>query len=133
MSDNINYIPKCQCESCDLREMFFDFVGMEEMDNICLSRKEVKHPRGSVIIQAGEQIKEFIYLKEGLVKLYRSDELEKSQIIAIGKPMDFVQYYKEYNEAVGQEDQARAREIEEQVVRSIMKEIARLSNQEYPF
>lgn len=53
--------------------------------------------------------------------------------IHVGKPMDFVQYYKEYNEAVGQEDQARAREIEEQVVRSIMKEIARLSNQEYPF
>ena len=70
--------------------MFFGFVEHEEMDNICMSRQEVSHKKGDIIINTGDIIKEFIYLKEGLVKLFRTDEDGKIQIIAIGKPLDFV-------------------------------------------
>lgn len=80
----------CQCNNCDLRDMFFGFVEPEEMNTLCSSRTERTFERGEEIIRAGDEIVDFIYLKEGLVKLYRSDEQGKTQIIAIGKPMDFV-------------------------------------------
>jgi len=53
--------------------------------------------------------------------------------IHVGKPIGFEQYYQEYDEAKNKEDQAKIREIEEKTTRIIMKEIARLSNQEYPY
>lgn len=51
----------------------------------------------------------------------------------IGKSMRFDAFYQEYDGAIDQNDQDRIREIEEKVIRMIMKEIARLSGQEYPF
>jgi 1-acyl-sn-glycerol-3-phosphate acyltransferase len=51
----------------------------------------------------------------------------------IGEPMNFEGFYKEHDEAVDQNDQDKIAEIEEKVARIIMKEIARLSNQEYPY
>jgi CRP-like cAMP-binding protein len=86
----MDYVSMCQCINCDLRDMFFGFVEPEEMDALCSSRTEKTFEIGDEIIRAGEEIVDFIYLKEGLVKLFRSDEQGKFQIIAIGKPMDFV-------------------------------------------
>ncbi len=51
----------------------------------------------------------------------------------IGEPIRFDAFYKDYDEAIDRNDQDKVLEIEENVVRIIMKEIARLSNQEYPF
>jgi 1-acyl-sn-glycerol-3-phosphate acyltransferase len=51
----------------------------------------------------------------------------------IGKPLEFEEYCKEHDEAVDRNDQNTIRDVEEKVVRIIMREIARLSNQEYPF
>jgi len=53
--------------------------------------------------------------------------------INIGKPLDFSHYYKDYDESVSQNNTEKVGEIERKVVKSIMLEIARLSNQEYPF
>ena len=51
----------------------------------------------------------------------------------IGKAMEFKEYYKEYDEAISQNQAEMVLEIEEKVIRIIMQEIARLSNQEYPY
>jgi len=53
--------------------------------------------------------------------------------INIGKPLDFSQYYSDYDEAINQNNSEKMTEIEAKVVKSIMLEIARLSKQEYPF
>lgn len=53
--------------------------------------------------------------------------------INIGKALEFEEYYKAYDEAIQQKDQAKIKEIEETVLRRIMEEIAKLSNQEYPY
>ena len=53
--------------------------------------------------------------------------------INIGGPIILDAYYKDYDEAVAQNDRDKILDIEEKVVRTIMKEIARLSNQEYPY
>ena len=56
-----------------------------------MARKEVVLPKGMTFIKQGDEIKNFKYLKEGLIKLHKIDaETGKEQIISFGKPMDFV-------------------------------------------
>jgi 1-acyl-sn-glycerol-3-phosphate acyltransferase len=51
----------------------------------------------------------------------------------IGQPLKFDAYYREYDEALGRGDREKTAQIEKEVVKIIMKEIADLSGQEYPF
>ena len=81
---------KCVCDFCDLRDLFFGHVDGETMNRICEERQEKSYQKGDFVVREGNPIKEFMYLKEGLVKLYRVSESGKSQILAIGKPLDFV-------------------------------------------
>lgn len=79
----------CDCENCDLQALFYDSVMANELEAICYQKAEKGFKKGERIIQAGDQIQEFIYLKKGLVKLYKTtDDVE--QIISIAKPLDFV-------------------------------------------
>jgi len=80
----------CQCETCDLKMLFFNCISMDQIEEYCESRKETTLEEGESIIVQGDKIKEFLYLKEGLVKLYRTNEQGEEQIISFGKPYDFV-------------------------------------------
>ncbi len=80
----------CQCESCHLKTLFYSSIRFEEMERYCSSRREISLKAGQHLIKQGEEIKDFIYLKEGLVKLYRESEHGQNQIISFGKPFDFV-------------------------------------------
>jgi 1-acyl-sn-glycerol-3-phosphate acyltransferase len=53
--------------------------------------------------------------------------------INIGEPLEFGSYYNDYDEAINKNDREKSTEIEEKVVRGIMKEIAKLLYQEYSF
>lgn len=79
----------CDCELCELKSIFFTSLEADKVEAYCSSRAQRDVNAKDVIIRQGEAITEFIYLKEGLVKLYR-DTPQGSQIIAIGKPFDFV-------------------------------------------
>lgn len=46
--------------------------------------------KGDIIIHEGDEIKDFMYLKRGLVKLYRQGNNDKEQIICFALPFDFV-------------------------------------------
>lgn len=80
----------CQCESCDLKMLFFNCIGEDEVEHYCDSRKETSYQEGESIIIQDQPITEFLYLKEGLVKLFRTNEHGEEQIISFGKPYDFV-------------------------------------------
>jgi len=80
---------KCDCELCDLKSIFFATIDANEVEEYCASRSEKKISAKQIIIKQGDPINEFIYLKTGLVKLYRETDTG-SQIISIGKPFDFV-------------------------------------------
>jgi CRP-like cAMP-binding protein len=82
--------PKCNCEKCELKSLFFSNVSQEELFNICEIKYETEHRKGDVIIKEGDKINEFIYLKQGLVKLSKSTSDGKDQIICFSKPFDFV-------------------------------------------
>ena len=82
--------PSCSCELCDLKELFVDNLDGEGLDIICTGKVEREYAQGAGIIKEGTQIRDFTYLKSGLVKLYRTDASGKDQIISIAKPMDYV-------------------------------------------
>jgi CRP-like cAMP-binding protein len=89
---------QCKCENCDLKDLFFGHVDSQALSQMCETRTETKFDKGQVIIQEGDPIENFIYLKSGLVKLFRTDDIGKSQIIAIGKPLDFVSLLSAFSE-----------------------------------
>lgn len=80
----------CTCEDCQLKSLFFSHVNMEELNNICDIKIEKQYSKGEAITNEGETIKEFLYMKEGLVKLSKSTFDGKDQIISFSKPFDFV-------------------------------------------
>lgn len=82
--------PQCSCEFCELRELFVDKLTGKHFDVVCSGKVEKNYRQGEVIIKEGMEIRDFSYLKSGLVKLFRTDQSGKEQIISIAKPMDYV-------------------------------------------
>ena len=80
---------KCDCERCEIKSIFFATIKESELEEYCSNRVEKEVKTGDIIIKQGQHIDEFIYVKEGLVKLYR-DTPHGQQIISLGKPFDFV-------------------------------------------
>lgn len=81
---------ECSCEECELKELFFENVSMNEMQRLCESRSEHNYQKGDYIIKQSNTIEEFIYLKSGLVKLFINSTNDKEQILSFAKPFDFV-------------------------------------------
>jgi CRP-like cAMP-binding protein len=82
--------PSCSCELCELKELFVDRLTGNHFDLVCSGKVEKNYRQGESIIREGTEISDFSYLKSGLVKLFRSDQSGKEQIITIAKPMDYV-------------------------------------------
>ena len=80
----------CTCESCDLKELFFLNLGSDHSDVVCSGKREKEFSAGEIIIKEGMAIQDFVYLKSGLVKLYKTDNQQKEQIISIAKPLDYI-------------------------------------------
>ena len=82
--------PQCSCEHCELKELFVDKLTGDHFDIVCNGKVEKEYRQGETIIKEGTNIRDFTYLKSGLVKLFRTDSSGKEQIISIAKPMDYV-------------------------------------------
>lgn len=82
--------PGCNCEYCELKELFVDKLTGDHLDIVCGGKVEKNFRQGETIIKEGTRIRDFSYLKSGLVKLYRTDPSGKEQIISIAKPLDYV-------------------------------------------
>jgi len=80
----------CSCELCDLKNLFYSRLDKADVEVFCSGKIEKEYARGEVIIKEGSPIRDFIYLKSGLVKLFRTDANQKEQIITIAKPFDYV-------------------------------------------
>jgi len=82
--------PSCSCENCELKELFMDNLEGDHLDVVCSGKVEKDYSEGQSIIKEGTLIRDFTYLKSGLVKLFRRDPSGREQIITIAKPMDYV-------------------------------------------
>ena len=80
----------CDCKGCELKSLFFENVKEEELTNICDTKNEKVYFKGESIINEGEEIKYFMYLKDGLVKLHKKANNNRDQIIKFARPLDFV-------------------------------------------
>jgi len=78
------------CETCAYKSFLFDTLTHDERLEINLNKQEREFRRGEIICHEGEEIKNFIYLKEGLVKLYKQAKDRHEHIISIAKPLDFI-------------------------------------------
>ena len=78
------------CETCRYKSYLFDKLTKEERLEINLNKREHDFRRGEIICREGEEIEDFIYLKEGLVKLYKEAKARHEHIISIARPMDFI-------------------------------------------
>lgn len=81
---------RCNCEGCELKDIFFQNVSNMDIEMMCSRKIERFYKKGETIIQEGDDIKEFTYLKSGLVKLYRKSSNDREQIICFALPLDFV-------------------------------------------
>ena len=80
----------CNCEKCQLRHLFFSNINPGKLSGFCETREEIKFRNGEMIVEEGEPINKFLYLKEGLVKLSKKTITGREQIISFSKPFDFV-------------------------------------------
>lgn len=80
---------KCDCKECHFRFLVFENLIDSELNSLCIKKTTLAYKKGQIIIHQGEEIDEFLYLKSGLVKLYKTSK-GKDHIISIAKPFDFV-------------------------------------------
>lgn len=83
-------LTECKCEGCELKTLFFENFNTKEIEAVCSYKIERNYKKGEIIIKQGEPIEDFIYLKSGLVKLFKTNSLEQDQIICFAAPLDFV-------------------------------------------
>jgi CRP/FNR family transcriptional regulator len=78
------------CKKCIYRKLLFEELNDAEYEAINNVRTEFIFKRGEVIKKEGEPIDSFLYLRKGLVKIYKTDKYGKDQILSINKPTDFI-------------------------------------------
>lgn len=81
---------KCECNFCEFKTIVFEDLNSNEMISVCGYKTEKNYKKGETIIRVDDEIRDFLYLKSGLVKLYKEGKDGKDQIISIAKPFDFV-------------------------------------------
>jgi len=81
---------KNHCKTCVYRKLLFSNLSEAELDQLNKNKVEIAFKKGDLIIGEGEEVKSFLYLKQGLVKLFKQSPDNKDHIISIAKPMDFV-------------------------------------------
>jgi CRP/FNR family transcriptional regulator len=78
------------CKNCPYKNLIFGALRSKEFDFLEESRKEVLFRKGDIITKEGAEIKEFLYLKSGLLKVYKTGADNKTQIIRIAGAADFI-------------------------------------------
>lgn len=78
------------CNKCVFRSLLFDNLSDDELIDLNLNKIERKFYKKERVVEQGEPIREFLYLKEGLIKLVKKDGMKKDHIISIAKPLNFI-------------------------------------------
>lgn len=84
------YLFTSHCKTCAYKDLLFGNLSSEELEILNKNKKEIMFKKGEVVSREGEDIVTFLYLKQGLVKLYTQSLDNKDQIISIAKPRDFI-------------------------------------------
>jgi len=83
-------IKPTDCKTCHKKSLLFESLNDKELELANKNKKEIIYKKKEVVCKEGEEIKELIYLKKGLIKLYKKGINNKDQILTIAKPLDFI-------------------------------------------
>lgn len=78
------------CNTCVYKKLLFDKLTDLEHKIIDDSRAEFSFSKGEILRKEGQKIQSFMYLRNGLVKIYRTDKYGKDHILAISGPGEFI-------------------------------------------
>src|SRR6056297_3367812 len=78
------------CKNCAYRTWAFKNLSQEELSLINEKKVEKFYRKGENIYTEGDPVNSFLYLQNGLVKLYKTESNHKEHIISIAKPKDFI-------------------------------------------
>lgn len=78
------------CKECIYRTWAFKNLADEELKLINSKKVEKFYRKGENICLEGNEISSFLYLQNGLIKLYKTETNNKEHIISIAKPKDFI-------------------------------------------
>ena len=68
------------CKTCVYKQLLFGDLNNKEYELINKTRTEKIYRRGEVIVKENDPIESFLYLRTGLVKLYKTDEHGKDHL-----------------------------------------------------
>ncbi|MFC2103794.1 Crp/Fnr family transcriptional regulator [Bacteroidota bacterium] len=78
------------CKECIYRSWAFKKLSEDELKLINDKKIEKFYRKGENICMEGDKISSFMYLQNGLVKLYKTEVNTREHIISIAKPKDFI-------------------------------------------
>ncbi len=78
------------CKTCVYRTLLFGCLDDIEYKMVNNSRKEYFFSKGELLKSEGEKVNSFLYLRKGLVKIFKTDNSGKDHILSINKPGDFI-------------------------------------------
>lgn len=78
------------CKECVYRSWAFKNLSSNELKLINEKKTEKYYRKGDTICLEGDPISSFMYLQNGLVKLYKTENNGREHIISIAKPKDFI-------------------------------------------
>ena len=78
------------CRTCIYRTLLFGCLSDIEYKLVNNARKEYYFSKGETIKAEGLKVDSFLYLRKGLVKLFKTDHTGKDHILSINKPGDFI-------------------------------------------
>lgn len=78
------------CKNCGYRSWAFKNLSENELEVLNKTKTEKLFRKGEKICVEGDPINSFMYLRNGLVKLYKTETNRKEHIISIAKPKDFI-------------------------------------------
>ena len=81
---------QCRCENCIMRGLISSYVPEEDNDVLCRVKRQKAFKKGEIIVKQGEPIVDFFYIKSGIVKLSATTESQRTHIISIAKPHDYI-------------------------------------------
>lgn len=79
-----------RCDVCLYKSYLFNYLTKQEIAWVSLNKKEIDIEKGEIICREGEPIKYLVYLRGGLVKLYKTGTGRTHQIISIATSRDFI-------------------------------------------
>ncbi len=86
----INTTRENGCDVCIYKSYLFNYLTKQEIAWVNLNKQDIFIKKSEIICEEGEIIKYLVYLKEGLVKLYKTGPGRTQQIISIATPRDFI-------------------------------------------